>query len=131
MATDLGIPGCGDECLGIELNIKRGPNKYGVSGEVIKPDSAVVAQIPDLGTHKHRRDYSIRHGAGNAAGQFFFPARTDVIRIVRDLRFVEQIGTEIETILNQLEIGVDLEFQLEICDTLAGGFVRSPPFRLR
>ena len=48
---------------------------------------------------------------------------------MRNFRLVEKIGAEIETVLNELEIGVDIQLQLEICDTLAAGFVGSPPFR--
>ena len=51
-----------------------------------------------------------------------------MVRIVRCLRFVKQIGTEIKPVLDQLEIGIDLELQFEICDMLAAGLIASPPF---
>lgn len=131
MAGDLGTPSRGHERLATELDVNRRAKIDGISGVAIEPDPVVVPQVPDFRANKHRRDDAVRQGGGNAPGRFLLPPRSYMVRIVGGLGFVEQIGTEIEPVLNQFEVSIDLNLEFEICDVLAAGFVDPPPFRLR
>ena len=72
-----------------------------------------MPQIPELRTHQHGEDDAVR-GAAETPPALLLPARADMVRIVRCLRFVKQIGSRDEPVRHQLEVGIELELQLGI-----------------